>query len=73
MGSNHEVAPQHLLVPDFLQPANTQTQSRRLSKAGRREAVSTIKEAGLSFFLTYSPNASSLFEKIGKDLSLREE
>lgn len=42
-------------------------------KVGRREVVFIIKEVGLSFFLIYSLNVSLFFEKIGKDLSLREE
>lgn len=52
MRSDHQVEPEYLLGPDFPQPANHQAKSRRLSKVGRRVAVLTIREAGLSPFLT---------------------
>lgn len=52
MRSDHQVEPKYLLVPDFRYPARHQAESRRLSKAGWRVAVLTIKEAGLSPFLT---------------------
>lgn len=52
MRSDHQVEPEYLLVPDFPYPACHQAKSRKLSKAGRRVAVLTIKEAGLSPFLT---------------------